>query len=52
MLDESMVQKLCRIRVHATERVESKRNEEKAVRVTDFPVRSDVVVVEPLKGRH
>ena len=52
MLDESMVQKLCRIRVHATERVESKRNEEKAVSVTDLPVRSDVVVVEPLKGRH
>ena len=52
MLDESIVQNFCRIRVHATERVESKRNEEKAVRVTDLPVRSDVVVVEPLKGRH
>ena len=52
MLDESIVQKLGRTRVHATKRVESKRNEEKAVRVTDLPVRSDVVVVEPLKGRH
>ena len=52
MLDESVVQKLCRTRVHATKRVESKRDEEKAVRVTDLPVRSDVVVVEPLKGRH
>ena len=52
MLDESIVQKLCRIRVHATERVESKRNEEKAVPVTDLPVRLDVGVVEPLKGRH
>jgi hypothetical protein len=41
-----------RIRVHATKRVESKRNEEKAVPVTDLPVRPDVVVVEPLKGRH
>ena len=46
MLDESMVQKLCRIRVHATERVESKRNEEKVVLVTDLSVRLDVVVVE------
>ena len=27
MLDESILQKLCRIRVHATERVEGKRNE-------------------------
>ena len=52
MLDESIVQKLGRTRVHATKRVESERNEEKAVRVTDLPVRSDVVVVEPLKGRH
>ena len=51
MLDESIVQKLCRIRVHATKRVESKRNEVMAVPVTDLPVRLDVVVVEPLKAR-
>ena len=51
MVDESIVQKLCRIRVHATERVEGKRNEAKAVFVTDFLVRVDVVVVEQLKGR-
>ena len=46
MLDESIVQKLCRIRVHATERVEGKRNEVKVVLVTDLLVRVDVVVVE------
>ena len=51
MLDESIVQKLCRIRVHATELVEGKRNEVKVVRVTDLLVRIDVVVVEQLKGR-
>ena len=51
MLDESIVQKLCRIRVHATERVKGKRNEDEAVLVTDLLVRSDVVVVEQLKGR-
>ena len=38
-------------RVHATKRVESKRNEVKAVPVTDLPVRVDVVVVEQLKAR-
>ena len=52
MLDESIVQFDGRIRVHATKRVESKRNEVMAVPVTDLPVRPDVVVVEPLKGRH
>ena len=52
MLDESIVQKLCRIRVHATELVEGKRNEFKVVLVTDLLVRVDVVVVEQLKGRH
>ena len=52
MLDESIVQFHGRIRVHATKRVESKRNEVMAVPVTDLPVRPDVVVVEPLKGRH
>ena len=52
MLDESIVQFHGRIRVHATKRVESKRNEVMAVPVTDLPVRVDVVVVEPLKGRH
>ena len=36
----------CRIRVHATERVEGKRNEVKVVLVTDLLVRVDVVVVE------
>ncbi len=46
MLDESIVQKLCRIRVYATERVEGKRNEAKVVLVTDRLVRLDVVVVE------
>ena len=46
MLDESIVQKLCRVRVHATERVEGKRNEVKVVLVTDLLVRVDVVVVE------
>ena len=46
MLDESIVQKLCRIREHATERVEGKRNEVKVVLVTDLLVRVDVVVVE------
>ena len=51
MLDESIVQNFCRIRVHATKRVESKRNEAKVVPVTDLPVRLDVVVVEQLKGR-
>ena len=48
MLDESMVQKLCRIRVHATERVEGKQNEVKVVLVTDLLIRLDVVVVEQL----
>ena len=52
MLDESIVQLFGRIRVHATKRVESKRNEVMAVPVTDLPVRPDVVVVEPLKGGH
>ena len=51
MLDESIVQFHGRIRVHATKRVESKRNEVMAVPVTDILVRVDVVVVEPLKGR-
>ena len=51
MLDESIVQIFCRIRVHATKRVESKRNEVMAVPVTDLPVRLDVVVVEQLKAR-
>ena len=51
MLDESVVQKLCRTRVHATKRVESKRNELMAVPVTDLPVRLDVIVVEQLKAR-
>ena len=51
MLDESIVQKLCRIRMHATERVESKRNEDKVLLVTAILVRLDVVVVEQLKGR-
>ena len=46
------MQSLSRIRVHATERVEGKRNEAKVVLVTDIPVRVDVVVVEQLKGRH
>ena len=36
MLDESIVQKLCRIRVHATKRVEGKRNEKEAALVTDL----------------
>jgi hypothetical protein len=51
MLDESIVQKLGRTRVHATKRVESKRNEAKVVPVTDLPVRLDVIVVEQLKAR-
>ena len=42
MLDESIVQFHGRIRVHATKRVESKRNEVMAVPVTDLPVRVDV----------
>ena len=37
--------------MHATERVEGKRNEAKLVLVTDLLVRLDVVVVEQLKGR-
>ena len=45
MLDESIVQFIGRIRVHATKRVESKRNEVMAVPVTDLPVRLDVIVV-------
>jgi len=48
MLDESIVQFIGRIRVHATKRVEGKRNEMMAVPVTDLPVRIDVGVVEPL----
>ena len=44
MLDESIVQKLCRIRVHATERVEGKRNEFKVMLVTDILVRVDVLL--------
>ena len=51
MLDESIVQLFGRIRVHATKRVESKRNEAKVVPVTDLPVRLDVIVVEQLKAR-
>ena len=51
MLDESIVQFFGRIRVHATKRVESKRNEMMAVPVTDLPVRLDVIVVEHLKAR-
>ena len=51
MLDESIVQFHGRIRVHATKRVESKRNEVIAVPVTDLPVRVDVVVVEPAEGQ-
>ena len=51
MLDESIVQFIGRIRVHATKRVESKRNEMMAVPVTDLPVRLDVIVVEHLKAR-
>ena len=49
MVDEDVVQSLSRIQVHATERVEGKRNEAKAVLVTDIPVRVDVVVVEQLE---
>ena len=52
MLDESIVQFDGRIRVHATKRVESKRNEVMAVPVTDVLVRLDVLAVELLKGRH
>ena len=44
MLDESIVQKLCRVRVHATERVEGKRNEFKVMLVTDILVRVDVLL--------
>ena len=44
MVDEDVVQKLSRIRVHATERVEGKRNEFQLVLVADLLVRLDVVV--------
>ena len=52
MVDEGVVQKLGRARVHTTKRVEGKRNEAKLVLVADLLVRLDVVVVEQLKGRH
>ena len=52
MVDEGVLQKLSRIRVHATERVEGKRNEAKLVLVADLLVRLDVVIVEQLKARH
>ena len=52
MVDEGVVQKLGRARVHTTKRVEGKRNEAKLVLVTDLLVRLDVVVVEQLKARH
>ena len=39
IVDEGVVQKLSRIRVHATERVEGKRNEFKVMLVTDILVR-------------
>ena len=51
MVDEGVVQKLGRARVHTTKRVEGKRNEAKLVLVADLLVRLDVVVVEQLKGR-
>ena len=44
MLDESIVQFDGRIRVHATKRVESKRNEFKVMLVTDILVRVDVLL--------
>ena len=44
MVDEDVVQSLSRIRVHATERVEGKRNEFKVMRVTDILVRVDVLL--------
>ena len=52
MVDEGVVQKLGRARVHTTKRVEGKRNEAKLVLVADLLVRLDVVVVEQLKARH
>ena len=52
MVDEDVVQSLSRIRVHATERVEGKRNEANLVFFTNLLARIDVVVVEQLKGRH
>ena len=48
MVDEGVVQKLGRARVHTTKRVEGKRNEAKLVLVADLLVRLDVVVVEQL----
>ena len=44
MVDEDVVQSLSRIRVHATERVEGKRNEFKVMLVTDILVRVDVLL--------
>ena len=52
MVDEGVVQKLGRARVHTTKRVEGKRNEAKLVLVADLLVRLDVVVVEQVKARH
>ena len=52
MVDEDVVQKLGRARVHTTKRVEGKRNEAKLVLVADLLVRLDVVVVEQVKARH
>ena len=46
MVDESIVQKLCRIRVYANEDVEGKRNEGKVVLVIDCLASLEVVVVE------
>ena len=52
MVDEGVVQKLGRARVHTTKRVEGKRNEAKLVLVADLLIRLDVVVVEQVKARH
>ena len=52
MLDESVVQFDGRIRVHATKRVESKRNEVMAVPVTDVLVRLDELTGEKYKLLH
>ena len=46
--NESLVKEDGRVRVHAAERVEGKRDEAKVMHITDFPTRSDMRLIEAM----
>ena len=50
--NESLVKEDGRVRVHAAERVEGKRDEAKVMHITDFPTRSDMRLIEAMPAWH